>query len=89
MSDLAKEITPINIDDELKSSYLDYAMSVIVGRALPDVFGIFPQREFYPTRTELDEIFFHHTVRFPGPLRERIQRCRVLVLGHGPRLRER
>ncbi|WP_026972674.1 DNA gyrase subunit A [Aliagarivorans marinus] len=37
MSDLAKEITPINIEDELKSSYLDYAMSVIVGRALPDV----------------------------------------------------
>jgi len=37
MSDLAKEILPINIEDELKTSYLDYAMSVIVGRALPDV----------------------------------------------------
>ncbi|WP_408620720.1 DNA topoisomerase (ATP-hydrolyzing) subunit A [Celerinatantimonas sp. YJH-8] len=37
MSDLAKEITPVNIEDELKTSYLDYAMSVIVGRALPDV----------------------------------------------------
>ena len=37
MSDLAKEIIPINIEDELRSSYLDYAMSVIVGRALPDV----------------------------------------------------
>lgn len=37
MSDLAKEILPVNIEDELKSSYLDYAMSVIVGRALPDV----------------------------------------------------
>ncbi len=37
MSDLAKEILPINIEDELKNSYLDYAMSVIVGRALPDV----------------------------------------------------
>ncbi|MDA9556067.1 DNA topoisomerase (ATP-hydrolyzing) subunit A [Vibrio sp.] len=37
MSEIAKEITPINIEDELKSSYLDYAMSVIVGRALPDV----------------------------------------------------
>ncbi len=37
MSDLAKEITPVNIEDELRSSYLDYAMSVIVGRALPDV----------------------------------------------------
>ncbi|EGQ9291018.1 DNA topoisomerase (ATP-hydrolyzing) subunit A [Vibrio vulnificus] len=37
MSDLAKEITPVNIEDELRGSYLDYAMSVIVGRALPDV----------------------------------------------------
>lgn len=37
MSDLAKDITPVNIEDELKNSYLDYAMSVIVGRALPDV----------------------------------------------------
>ncbi|MBY5981049.1 DNA topoisomerase (ATP-hydrolyzing) subunit A [Ferrimonas balearica] len=37
MTDLATEITPINIEEELKSSYLDYAMSVIVGRALPDV----------------------------------------------------
>lgn len=37
MTDLASSITPINIEDELKNSYLDYAMSVIVGRALPDV----------------------------------------------------
>jgi DNA gyrase subunit A len=37
MSELAKEITPVNIEEELRSSYLDYAMSVIVGRALPDV----------------------------------------------------
>lgn len=37
MGDLAKEILPVNIEDELKQSYLDYAMSVIVGRALPDV----------------------------------------------------
>ena len=37
MGDLAKEILPVNIEDELKTSYLDYAMSVIVGRALPDV----------------------------------------------------
>lgn len=37
MSDLAREIVPVNIEDELKTSYLDYAMSVIVGRALPDV----------------------------------------------------
>lgn len=37
MSDLAREITPVSIEEELKSSYLDYAMSVIVGRALPDV----------------------------------------------------
>ncbi|MGB3727518.1 MAG: DNA topoisomerase (ATP-hydrolyzing) subunit A [Glaciecola sp.] len=37
MSDNANEISPINIEEELKNSYLDYAMSVIVGRALPDV----------------------------------------------------
>ena len=37
MSELAKEILPVSIEDELKQSYLDYAMSVIVGRALPDV----------------------------------------------------
>jgi len=36
MTELAKEILPVNIEDELKQSYLDYAMSVIVGRALPD-----------------------------------------------------
>ncbi|WP_392552809.1 DNA topoisomerase (ATP-hydrolyzing) subunit A [Orbus wheelerorum] len=35
--ELAKEITPVDIEEELKTSYLDYAMSVIVGRALPDV----------------------------------------------------
>ncbi len=33
----AREILPVNIEDELRQSYLDYAMSVIVGRALPDV----------------------------------------------------
>lgn len=37
MTDHAQEILPINIEEELKASYLDYAMSVIVGRALPDV----------------------------------------------------
>ena len=37
MSEVAKEVLPVNIEDELKKSYLDYAMSVIVGRALPDV----------------------------------------------------
>ena len=37
MGELAKEILPVNIEDELKQSYLDYAMSVIVGWALPDV----------------------------------------------------
>jgi len=37
MAEVATEIHPINIEDELKQSYLDYAMSVIVGRALPDV----------------------------------------------------
>ncbi|MDO7642657.1 MAG: DNA gyrase subunit A, partial [Reinekea forsetii] len=37
MGEIAKEILNVNIEEELKQSYLDYAMSVIVGRALPDV----------------------------------------------------
>ncbi len=37
MSEFAKEVRLVNIEDEMKRSYLDYAMSVIVGRALPDV----------------------------------------------------
>ncbi len=37
MSDFAKEILQVNLEDEMQQSYLDYAMSVIVGRALPDV----------------------------------------------------
>jgi len=37
MEQFAKETTPVNLEDEMKQSYLDYAMSVIVGRALPDV----------------------------------------------------
>ena len=32
-----RSLIPINIEDEMKRSYLDYAMSVIVGRALPDI----------------------------------------------------
>ena len=36
MPEFAKEILPVNIEEEMKQSYLDYAMSVIVGRALPD-----------------------------------------------------
>ena len=37
MTEFAKEILPVNLEDEMQQSYLDYAMSVIVGRALPDV----------------------------------------------------
>ena len=37
MVEAAKEIFPVNLEDEMRQSYLDYAMSVIVGRALPDV----------------------------------------------------
>jgi DNA gyrase subunit A len=37
MREFAKEILPVNLEDEMRQSYLDYAMSVIVGRALPDV----------------------------------------------------
>ncbi len=37
MSEFAREILQVNLEDEMRQSYLDYAMSVIVGRALPDV----------------------------------------------------
>jgi len=37
MTDVAQEVLPVNLEDEMRQSYLDYAMSVIVGRALPDV----------------------------------------------------
>src|SRR5712692_6488126 len=33
----AGNLTPVNIEDEMRKSYLDYSMSVIIGRALPDV----------------------------------------------------
>jgi DNA gyrase subunit A len=36
MADLVPRQTPVNIEDEMKRSYMDYAMSVIIGRALPD-----------------------------------------------------
>ena len=36
-SDFAKTLSPVNIEDEMRQSYMEYAMSVIVGRALPDV----------------------------------------------------
>ena len=36
MIQFAKEVSPVNIEDEMRQSYMDYAMSVIVGRALPD-----------------------------------------------------
>ena len=37
MSEIALELDSIGIEEEMKQSYLDYAMSVLVGRALPDV----------------------------------------------------
>ena len=36
MTEFAREIFPVNLEEEMRQSYLDYAMSVIVGRALPD-----------------------------------------------------
>jgi DNA gyrase subunit A len=37
MAEIAREILHVNLEDEMRRSYLDYAMSVIVGRALPDI----------------------------------------------------
>ena len=36
MDDITEDVIPVSITEELKNSYMDYAMSVIVGRALPD-----------------------------------------------------
>src|ERR671912_3032984 len=54
MSDIAANKVPVNIEDEMKRSYMDYAMSVIIGRALPDVRdGLKPahRRVLYGMRT--------------------------------------
>src|SRR5512137_493888 len=37
MTEIAREVLPVSLEEEMRQSYLDYAMSVIVGRALPDV----------------------------------------------------
>ncbi|HEY5702067.1 MAG TPA: DNA gyrase subunit A [Gammaproteobacteria bacterium] len=36
-TEFARSVNPVNIEDEMRQSYMDYAMSVIIGRALPDV----------------------------------------------------
>src|SRR4026208_1940434 len=54
MSEIAANKIPVNIEDEMKRSYMDYAMSVIIGRALPDVRdGLKPahRRVLYGMRT--------------------------------------
>ena len=54
MTDIAATKVPVNIEDEMKRSYMDYAMSVIIGRALPDVRdGLKPahRRVLYGMRT--------------------------------------
>jgi DNA gyrase subunit A len=54
MTDIAASKIPVNIEDEMKRSYMDYAMSVIIGRALPDVRdGLKPahRRVLYGMRT--------------------------------------
>jgi DNA gyrase subunit A len=56
MAEFAKEVLRVNVEDEMKQSYLDYAMSVIVGRALPDVRdGLKPvhRRVLYAMKPEL------------------------------------
>ena len=37
MTQIARQTLPVSLEQEMRKSYLDYAMSVIVGRALPDV----------------------------------------------------
>ncbi|TAL86215.1 MAG: DNA gyrase subunit A [Rhodanobacter sp.] len=59
MAELAKEVIRVNIEDEMRQSYLDYAMSVIVGRALPDVRdGLKPvHRRVLFAMNELDNVW--------------------------------
>jgi DNA gyrase subunit A len=59
MSELGKEILTVNIEDELRQSYLDYAMSVLIGRALPDVRdGLKPvHRRVLYAMNELNNVF--------------------------------
>lgn len=46
MTQFAKETLPTSLEEEMRRSYLDYAMSVIVGRALPDARdGLKPDRK--------------------------------------------
>ena len=74
MDQFAKETLPISLEDEMRRSYLDYAMSVIVSRALPDVRdGLKPvhrriiwdmeDQGFRPDRREIAE----EVLRAPGP----------------------
>ena len=54
MSDVERPNVPVTIEDEMRRSYMDYAMSVIIGRALPDVRdGLKPahRRVIYGMRT--------------------------------------
>ena len=54
MTDIEQPVVPVNIEDEMRRSYMDYAMSVIIGRALPDVRdGLKPahRRVIYGMRT--------------------------------------
>src|SRR3546814_11552184 len=69
MAELAQEIIPVNLEDEMLRSYLDYAMIVIVGRALPDVLdGLKP----VPRR-----VLFAMNEPAPHPLARASRRARV------------
>src|SRR5215213_2319507 len=54
---IADRREPVDLQDEIQKSYLDYAMSVIVGRALPDVRdGLKPVRRRLPTGSRLEQV---------------------------------
>src|SRR5512146_3213262 len=93
MSSFAKEIIPVNLEDEMKQSYLDYAMSVIVGRALPDVRdGLKPvhRRVLYAMRelgNEWNRRVFSVQPRVTGSVQVRLFRkpiSRIRPLWSGP-----
>jgi hypothetical protein len=72
MNDIAKETISANLEQEMRRSYLDYAMSVIVGRALPDVRDGFMKPHTQPQNTLIASEFFEEE-----PAKIRVRKCEL------------
>ena len=90
--DAGEKIIRINIEDEMKSAYIDYSMSVIVARALPDVRdGLKPvQRRILHSMKEMDDGRFHKVANIIGQTMQFHPNARSLRLrARRPRPRRR